>query len=262
MTPINENFQKLAAAYNCREIYDFKLRQIELNHGENLCYPTTLNGLIFPTAGAGTIQLDQLIFSLRHGTCLNVCPGKQLTTNNSGEIPFRYTVIYYSGKSQPVFEIRLRDSSALYSILEQLLSRSGSIRIAKSYQQDVLIEQFFEHLFKDIQPSAISTDEDLLQSAMDYIHKNYDQQITLNSLAQQVGTSVSHLSYLFEKYLKIRPIDYLIDYRIKQAVRLLRQPESLPIAQIARQVGYADAGYFSRIFKKRMGFPPGKIRSR
>ena len=102
----------------------------------------------------------------------------------------------------------------------------------------------------------------MLETVLEYIQHNYCKKITLSSLAQQVGTSDAHLSYLFEKHLKIRPIDYLINYRIRQAVSLLQLPERISISEVARQVGYADADYFSRIFKKRIGFAPSKIKGR
>ena len=43
---------------------------------------------------------------------------------------------------------------------------------------------------------------------------------------------------------------------------MLKSPESPLISEVARQVGYPDVDYFSRIFKKRMGFAPSKIKGR
>ena len=115
-------------------------------------------------------------------------------------------------------------------------------------------------LFHDIQPEIILNDGYILETALEYIKNNYCKKITLSSLAKQVGTSETHLSYLFKKHLQIRPIDYLIDYRIREAIRLLKSPERPLISEVARQVGYSDVDYFSRIFKKRMGFAPSKIK--
>ena len=144
----------------------------------------------------------------------------------------------------------------------QIISYNASLVLADTYRQEVLIEQFFELLFQDIQPAIISNDGNILETALEYIQNNYCKKITLSSLAKQVGTSETHLSYLFKKHLQIRPIDYLIDYRIREATRLLKSPESPLISEVARQVGYPDVDYFSRIFKKRMGFAPSKIKGR
>lgn len=262
MAQINENLKKLAASYNCRELYTLNFCLFELNAGDCRSYPTAKSAIVFPIEGTAVFQLDHERFSMKVGKCLHACPGKQLTITNQGDGSFRYIVVYYEGKTQPVFEANLNHYDALLQKLEQILSYNGTSLLADAYRQEVMIEQFFELLFQDVQPSEISTDGNLLESALEYIQQNYCKKITLSSLAEQVGTSDTHLSYLFEKHLKIRPIDYLIDYRIKQAIRLLRQPESLAISEVARQVGYSDADYFSRIFKKRMGFAPSKIRGR
>lgn len=262
MAQINENLKKLAASYNCRELYGLNFCLFELKAGDHRSYPTAKNAIVFPVEGTAYFQLDQQTFFMKYGKCLNACPGKQLTITNRGSDLFRYVVVYYEGKKNPVFDTALNHYEALLLKLEQILSYNGSSLLADAYRQEVLIEQFFELLFQDVQPSAITTDEDLLESALEYIQHNYFKKITLSSLAEQVGTSDTHLSYLFEKHLKIRPIDYLIDYRIKQAIRLLRQPEGPAISEVAKQVGYSDADYFSRIFKKRLGVAPSKIKGR
>lgn len=262
MAQINENLKKLAAAYNCRELYALNFCRFELKPGERLNYPTAKNAIVFPIAGTAIFQLDYQKYSMKAGKFLHACPGKQLAITNQSNDSFRYIVIYYEGKVQPVFEAKVNHYDVILNNLEQILLYNGSSLLADTYRQEVLIERFFELLFQDIQPAEISTDGSLLEAAMEYIHKNYCKKVTLPSLAEQVATSSTHLSYLFEKHLEIRPIDYLIDYRIKQAIRLLRQPDSPTVAEAARLVGYSDADYFSRIFKKRMGFPPSKIRSR
>lgn len=262
MSQINENFKKLAAAYNCRELYALSFCLFELEANDCRSYPTAKNALIFPIEGSASFRLDQQIFSIQAGKCLHACPGKLLTITNPGDDLFRYIAIYYEGKVQPIFETELNHYDALLLKLEQILSYNGSALLADAYRQEVLIEQFFELLFQDIQPAAILTDGNMLETVLEYIQHNYCKKITLSSLAQQVGTSDAHLSYLFEKHLKIRPIDYLINYRIRQAVSLLQLPERISISEVARQVGYADADYFSRIFKKRIGFAPSKIKGR
>lgn len=262
MAQINENLKKLAASYNCRKLYALSFCLFELKAGDHRSYPTAKNAIVFPIEGMAFFQLDQQTFSMKFGKCLHACPGKQLTITNQGSDSFRYVVVYYEGKTHPVFDTELNHYDALLLKLKQILSYNGSSLLADAYRQEVLIEQFFELLFQDVQPSAISTDGNLLESALEYIQHNYCKRITLSSLAEQVGTSDTHLSYLFEKHLKIRPIDYLIDYRIKQAICLLRQPDSPAISEVAKQVGYSDADYFSRLFKKRMGFAPSKIKGR
>jgi len=65
-------------------------------------------------------------FSINTGKCLHACPGKLLTITNQGKDTFRYIVIYYEGKVQPVFEIELTESQyfALKKQLNKILEYS------------------------------------------------------------------------------------------------------------------------------------------
>ena len=53
------------------------------------------------------------------------------------------------------------------------------------------------------------------------------------------------------------PIDYLTEYRINEACKLLRAG-NLSIAEVAVSVGFFDQFYFSRVFKRAKGVPPSK----
>lgn len=68
------------------------------------------------------------------------------------------------------------------------------------------------------------------------------------------------LSYLFYTYKNIRPIQYLISCRLSISCDLLVDT-SLPIQEIAHRVGYEDALFFSRLFKRHMGCSPKQFRA-
>ncbi|WP_400243590.1 AraC family transcriptional regulator [Niallia sp. JL1B1071] len=99
----------------------------------------------------------------------------------------------------------------------------------------------------------------LLQQCIDYIHQNYDKNISLDELANIVEISPSHLSAIFKKYTQKSPIDYLIQHRIEMACMYLKLTE-LKLYEIAHKVGYQDSFYFSRLFKKNTGNSPKKYK--
>lgn len=258
---IDQNLKKLAASYYRGEMCSITCCPFELKAGDHRSYPTLKDAIIFPTAGEATFQLDYLSFHMKQGKCLHACPGKQLTIMNHGSTVFRYIVIYYNGKCPMLFEARLTNYDYLVLKLNQILSYEEGLPL-NSYRKEILIGEFFKHLFDSLQPVDITTDADLMKMTLDYIHDNYSKKITLSALAEQVGTSVDHLSYLFRKNLNICPIDYLIDYRIKLAIHLLQDSEGKSVSQIAESIGYSDAAQFSHIFKKRVGVSPGTLRGR
>lgn len=171
MIQTNENLKQLAAAYNTCEIYALNFCRFELKTGERLHYPTAKNAIVFPVEGTAIFQLDDQKYSMKKGKFLHACPGKQLAIINPSDDSFRYIVVYYEGKVQPVFEAKVNHYDVILNILEQILLYNGSSLLADTYRQEVLIEQFFELLFQDIQPAEISTDGSLLEAAMEYIHK-------------------------------------------------------------------------------------------
>jgi AraC family transcriptional regulator len=84
---------------------------------------------------------------------------------------------------------------------------------------------------------------------------------SLEELAALVDMSQFHFCRAFKKALGQSPIQYLIAQRIEKATQLLSQT-SLPIADVGAQVGYADAAYFSRLYRNKTGLLPSSMRRR
>lgn len=97
--------------------------------------------------------------------------------------------------------------------------------------------------------------------AKEYIRDHYsDENLSLDSICQVLGVSNSYFSTIFKKETGNSFIGYLTDYRMEQASRLLIETNEKSY-MIARNVGYADANYFSYVFKRKFGVAPSKYRS-
>lgn len=99
----------------------------------------------------------------------------------------------------------------------------------------------------------------LVRQAIFYIMSDYAKQITVNSAAEQLFISSSHLMRLFKKETGKTFNEYLTDYRISLAKHFLEN-ENLSISEVAARVGYTDSKYFSKIYKKLTGCTPQKDR--
>ncbi len=66
---------------------------------------------------------------------------------------------------------------------------------------------------------------------------------------------------MFRKHAGMGAAEYLLNYRIKMAQKMLCTSD-VPVQQIAQAVGIADPFYFSRVFKKRVGISPTKYREK
>jgi AraC-like DNA-binding protein/DNA-binding response OmpR family regulator len=99
----------------------------------------------------------------------------------------------------------------------------------------------------------------LVKRAVSYLHQNYAHSFSRWEIASAIGVSEDYLCRVFSRELGLTPWDYLNRYRILQAkVLLLNTTEN--IGNIARQVGFKDQAYFSRVFHKLTGFSPQAFR--
>ena len=78
-------------------------------------------------------------------------------------------------------------------------------------------------------------------------------------IAEQAMVSKSTALNLFRKYLHITPVNYLINYRLKQAGQLLSKTEK-KVSLISSETGFHNVDYFCRLFKKRYKLTPTEYR--
>ncbi len=98
----------------------------------------------------------------------------------------------------------------------------------------------------------------MIEHAMIYLQQNYMKDVSLDSCADEIGTSSFFLSKSFKQVTGDNFIDYLTELRMGKAKELLRETK-LRISEIAEQVGYQHS-YFNRIFKKLEGMTPTHYR--
>ena len=104
------------------------------------------------------------------------------------------------------------------------------------------------------QPTSV-----LVKRALAYLHQNYAQSFSRQTLAQAVGVSKSYLNELYGQEIGLSPWECLNRFRIIRAKEwLTTTSESITI--IAANVGFDDPAYFSRVFRKYVGQSPRTYR--
>ena len=91
------------------------------------------------------------------------------------------------------------------------------------------------------------------------LEDNYMFDLSLDSVGEILHISPAYLSAQFKKYQKMNFLDCLTELRINAAKELLADPFRSS-AEVASMVGYEDASYFARAFKKRTGMTPTQYR--
>ena len=92
-----------------------------------------------------------------------------------------------------------------------------------------------------------------------YLEDNYMFDLSLDSVGEILHISPAYLSAQLKKYQKMKFLDCLTELRINAAKELLADPFRSS-AEVASMVGYEDASYFARAFKKRTGMTPTQYR--
>ena len=100
----------------------------------------------------------------------------------------------------------------------------------------------------------------ILKTAVDFIDSHYmEEDMSLNKAANAANVSANHFSTLFSQNMGQTFIEYLTNLRMNKAKEYLRCT-SMRSSEIAGEIGYKDAHYFSYLFKKTQGMTPSDYR--
>ncbi|CAI6079673.1 response regulator [Cohnella sp. JJ-181] len=98
----------------------------------------------------------------------------------------------------------------------------------------------------------------VIEEVKAYIASHYgNEELRIEDIAKSVHMNYNHLCFVFKKETTVTINDYLTETRIMKAKELFDRGEQV-IQAVAARVGYADANYFGKCFKKYMGIPPSK----
>lgn len=100
---------------------------------------------------------------------------------------------------------------------------------------------------------------DKMKQIMKYIECNYMEKITIADIASEIGVSSSHFMKFFKNTMGTSFIDYLNEYRLAMASRLLLSSDA-SVLDVANEVGFDNLSYFNRLFKKKFGLAPTNYR--
>ena len=99
-----------------------------------------------------------------------------------------------------------------------------------------------------------------IQKAFSYIDEHIFEAISLSSLAVHLHLSREYTASLFKKEVGVTVSTYINEKKLLLARDLIRDDEC-SLTDIAQMLGYANYGYFSRLYKKRFGASPSQYQS-
>ncbi|MCQ2519171.1 MAG: AraC family transcriptional regulator [Lachnospiraceae bacterium] len=105
-------------------------------------------------------------------------------------------------------------------------------------------------------------DEKRVKAGIKYIEENYQDMVTLVDIAEHVHLSDSECCRCFKRVLDKSPVNYLIEYRVFMAVKILfKNPEAAEsMSDLCFKTGFNNPSYFNKIFKRFVGCTPTEYR--
>ena len=139
---------------------------------------------------------------------------------------------------------------------EEILAESGkNIESAIAYAEKMVSQAI---TIRD--QNSGNKNRSILKTAVDFIESHYmEEEISLNTVANVANVSANHFSALFSQNMGQTFIEYLTSLRMNKAKELLRCT-GMRSSEIAGEIGYKDAHYFSYLFKKTQGMTPSDYR--
>ncbi|MEM8824784.1 MAG: helix-turn-helix transcriptional regulator [Pseudomonadota bacterium] len=123
-----------------------------------------------------------------------------------------------------------------------------------------LLQKYGQRRPEDVALSAKFTSAHY-KRVLGHVRDNLDRTIVLEDLAREVGMSPSHFSRVFKEVMGKTPMQFVMSYRIEQAIGMMEDPD-LQLGQIALDCGFADQAHFTRSFKQLIGITPSAHRAK
>ncbi len=191
-------------------------------------------------------QIEDFFHSAFYQNCMN---GKY-----NDMIGSQLILLLYDYLTDIRFTKSILDSSRSHT-LEQLYELPNST--AKS--------NYIENLYMDVITLLLhqknNNSDALYRFALQYIEDHYtDPNFSLSAMADEMNITLSYLSTIFKQSSGRNLNNYVAEKRLELSKKMLQSP-SYSIKEIAVSCGYENIGYFSTIFRRKVGMTPSQFRN-
>ncbi|SDX39080.1 AraC-like ligand binding domain-containing protein [Paenibacillus sp. CF384] len=231
-------------------------------------------------SGRGTFEINGIRYSCAKGDTFIIFPDELFTYRADEKEPWHYMWVAFKGHisehllltlgfspSRPIVHTDdVRQLAALYRKIRGALESNPFPELA-DLEANGLLRIFLKELgllnagnlaFNSI---AIVSDIDRqIKQAVRWLSYQYAQQISIEDLSRSLGYHRTHLSKMFKQVTGVSPMQFLLKVRMERAKELLNGQYHLSIDHVASSVGYTDALYFSKQFRKTFGYSPSEYR--
>lgn len=243
--------------------------------------------IIYIKKGEGLVSVDFTAYPVEAGTLLFIVPGQVHAIRQKDGRSMEYENIIFNlemMKASPIEKSATDYFSPLqkgrlliptvitpehefYGAIAACIDGADEIcrTFPKAYELAIKAQLYllFHILFSRCSPDAETPvtrrSIDRIRPVIKYVENHYMEPLSTRDIAKEAGLSESHFMKFFKNTMGMPFLDYLNDYRLTMASRLLLSSGD-SVLDIASECGYENLSYFNRLFKKRFAMTPREYR--
>ncbi len=104
-------------------------------------------------------------------------------------------------------------------------------------------------------------DDAVISRCQEWVARHYEEDAPVSAMAQMSGLSERSFKRRFQRATGMPPLEYVHTLRVEESKHLLETTDA-PVEAVANEVGYADASFFGRLFRRKVGMTPAQYRRR
>lgn len=231
--------------------------------------------IVYVARGKGVYEINNKIYNLEPKSIFVVFPNSKVYYKADDIEPWEniWLGLYGDILNLYIGYLNLTPENPVYIIKNPIGIETSLLQLVESAKTDnipckvnsigllykIFSELIYDYTLENRLILNLKTNEKYIEQAISFIKFNYNRDISSIDIANNLKLERTYFSKLFKKELNISPLNYLNNYRMKTASRLLLTSD-LNIENIAYSVGIKDQFYFSRLFKKYFKVSPNKYK--
>lgn len=201
----------------------------------------------FVVSGKGRFFIGEREYALTGGMMFVIPPFVETYYEADAADPWEYTWVGFTGTPP----LSLADVYDIPDALRIFRHMRASHDLHQGRTEFILgkLWELFSLLIE-----GVNAPLDPVETALSIIRSEYMTALTVQQIADRIHLERTYFSDLFRRRVGMSPKQYLFDYRMQQAQHLLVSGYSVTVT--ATSVGYRDVYTFSKMFRRRFGYPP------
>ena len=216
--------------------------------------------IIYIKKGCGLITVDLEEYPVQEGSILLILPGQVHSIEQYLDYKMEYINIIFKLEMLLAKQTDICNSRYFTPLLDGTLRLTTHFTPGMPFYNEVAgCINAADEVCRTNPPAFQSLEK--MKRIIKYIETNYASKISIEEMADALDLSQSHFMKFFKNTMGTTFTEYLNDYRLTMASRLLISSEA-SILDIAAEVGFDNLSYFNRLFKKRFYVTPREYRKR